>query len=133
MNRGFDCRAAASMLDGGRVAVMASHTAVIVAALTPWSSPGERVLYTAVLALWPVVCWLGLRVAIDASLFRAMANDPDDGANALDRFLVGQKLGKPRDPRPIEERIGAALRLWRTLLVIVSVQVLSVIVSKAAA
>jgi hypothetical protein len=77
VNQNFDCEATASMLDSGRVLALASQVAALIAAISPWNSLAHRVLFAAVLLLWPLVCWLAIRVAIDASLFRAMAKDPD--------------------------------------------------------
>lgn len=130
MNHNFDCEATASMLDSGRVAVVASHVAALIAALT---FPNARLLSGGALLLWPVACYFGLRVAIDASLFRAMARDPEPSASALDAFLLSQGLARTVAPRSIEARIGAALGLWRRLVSVTALQILCVLFAKGTA
>lgn len=115
------------MLDSWRVLVLAGNAAALIAGLSTWNSLTQRVLFTAVLLLWPALCWYGMRVAIDASLFRAMAKSPEESALVLDAFLITQGLAKKPKARPIDERCGAALRLWRMLMFLAATQVLCAI------
>jgi hypothetical protein len=127
VNQNFDCEATASMLDSGRVLALASQVAALIAAISPWNSLAHRVLFAAVLLLWPLVCWLAIRVAIDASLFRAMAKDPDGSARALDTFLTTHGLAPAPSGRPLADRCRGALRLWRRLMFVAALQMILVV------
>lgn len=121
----FDCSATASLLDCGAVAANASNAAAIAAAVATaltgnWAT-GMSLL------VWPVVCWFAARVALDASLFRAMAGEPAARSEMLDRYLVRSGLGNPPAGRSLEDRQWGALRLLRSLIVAFALQAVTLI------
>jgi hypothetical protein len=118
----FSCQATAAFLDAGRTLAGASHAAALlsgVACLFPAPAFPSRLCAVAALLLWLPVCYLLLRVAIDAPLFR----NPSD-FEQLDGFLVQYGLRRSQPPkRPVEDRIRGALALFRYLTVAIVLQI----------
>lgn len=113
----FECGVTASFLRSGAVLSNASHCAALIAAaglLLTHPAAGRLWFATSILC-WPIASYLGVRVAIDASLFHELAADPDDRGRALDERLR-------RTERTLAERSRGALRLWTRLIVTVAVQ-----------
>jgi hypothetical protein len=127
LSQNFDCEATASMLDSGRVLALASQAAALIAAISPWNTLAHRLLFAVALVLWPLACWLAIRVAIDASLFRAMARDPEASARSLDTFLTAHGLAPAPSGRPLADRCRGALRLWRRLMFVAGLQMILVV------
>lgn len=125
MKPGFECSVTASFLDSGRVLCNASHCAAIIAGIGVLVSHGdrERLLLGVSMLCWLVACYLGVRVAIDASLFRHLAGEPVDGGQALDELLRTWGLSRASSDRTPAERSRGALKFWKRLIVIVIVQV----------
>lgn len=126
----LDGKVTASFLRAGRVVSNASNcAALIVGAGLLLGRPGAgRLFFAASAVLWLVAVYLGLRVAIDAGLFRDLAETPEDGGRALDEWLSSRGLGQPARERSMEERSRGALRLWIRLLVVVAVQMAALVV-----
>jgi len=121
MKRDFECAATASFLKSGSVLVGTSHCAAVIAAVAILLGDGAaRWCCAASWVCWPLACYLGLRVAFDASLFAKM--DEHSGA-ALDEVLVRWGMKKQAIDRSIAERSLGARRLWNRLAMTVGLQV----------
>lgn len=120
----LDGKVTARFLRAGRVVSNASNCAALIAgAGLLLGRPGAgRLFFAASAVLWLAAVYLGLRVAIDAGLFRDLAEAPEEGGRALDEWLRSRGLGQPARERSMEERSRGALRLWIRLLVVVVVQ-----------
>ncbi|MFO1352697.1 MAG: hypothetical protein U1F68_19290 [Gammaproteobacteria bacterium] len=108
---------AAALLDSGRVLAHGGHVGALLALLgiVVTAQRGQdlaAIVFLASLGLWCVHCWLALRVAIDAALFRVLDADPACLAQ-FDQWLLDWGLRKRVTPRPLAERCRAALRIWR--------------------
>ncbi len=124
MTPGFDAKVTASFLRSGRVVSNASNFAAVIAGFgLLLGRPGAgRVLFAVSVATWLVAVYLGLRVAIDAGVFRDLTGEPELGVRGFDEWLRSRGLGKPVGNRPMEERSRGALRLWIRLMVVAAVQ-----------
>jgi hypothetical protein len=120
----FECAVTASFLRSGRVLSNCSNSAALIAAagLFLAHASAERLVFAASLLCWPVACYFGLRVAIDASLFRELAQQTADGGQALDALLRTWGLAGKLPDRTIAERSRGALRLWKRLIAVAAVQ-----------
>ena len=109
---------AASFLRSGRTLANAANAAAVVAGVACFiSNPAyTRILLAGSILLWFVECYYAMRVAIDASLFRAMSVDADAVARDLDAFL------KRSAGRPLQDRTRGALELWRRQIAALVVQ-----------
>jgi hypothetical protein len=68
---------------------------------------------------WLAGCYLAARVAIDASLFRQLADDPSERCRDLDEWLH-------RDTeRTLTDRTRGALALWRWQVAVAVVQLMA--------
>jgi hypothetical protein len=110
-------RVTAGLLAGGKTLTLAGHFAVILCALGWWLSPPQAqpiagLIWAVALLLWPVQCWLGFRVSVDAALFRTLSPDPVELA-AFDALLQGWGLSPARSPRTPLQRCEGALQLLR--------------------
>lgn len=115
----------ASFLDSGRVLANAANAAAIVAGVgCMMTSPMySRLALTGSILIWFLQSYYALRVAIDGSLFRLLAADPEEAARQLDNFL-----GRSRTPgRSIDDRARGALTLWRRQIVAISLQLTALI------
>ena len=127
-NPEFTCQATAAFLQGGRSLAGASHAAALlsgVACFFPGSTV-SRLCAAAALLLWPIGCYLLLRVSIDEPLFRNSTGDFE----ALDRYLADTRLRRsnmPAHPRSLEHRVHGALRLFRALTAVILLQVIAAI------
>jgi hypothetical protein len=121
----FECAVAAGFLCSGRVLSNSSNCAAAIAAVGALLAHpvAERMVFAASILCWPVACYFGVRVAIDASLFRELAREAADGGQALDELLRTWGLSSVKPERTIGERSRGALRLWVRLIVVVAVQV----------
>jgi hypothetical protein len=121
----FECRVTAAFLDSGKVLCGASHCAALMAAggLLLSHLLRERVLFAASMACWPVACFLALRVAIDAALFRELAGEASSGWRSFDELLRKWGLLRGSAERTVAERSRGAMKLWKRLIVIVVLQV----------
>lgn len=124
MKPDFECRATASFLESGRVMANAGHAGAMIAGIGIAFShtPLVRVIFAAAMLCWLVECWLAVRVAIDASLFRALALEPEDGGRKLDELLSGWGLRRQLTERSMADRSRAALALWRKQAAILAVE-----------
>jgi len=85
----WECVVTASFLRSGRVLSNVSNCGALIAGvgmLLAHAAAG-RLLFAASIGCWPVACYFGLRVAIDAALFQELAGGPADGWHALDELL----------------------------------------------
>ncbi|MEO1766730.1 hypothetical protein [Thiobacter aerophilum] len=85
------------------------------AALTPWLGGAPAPLRGMIVILGIGAIWYGVRIAIDAHLFRRLqAAGPDTGLDALDQALTQLGWMKPdKLGRCMNARIQGALRLVR--------------------
>ena len=117
----FTCHATAAFLQGGRSLAGASHAAALLSGVACFfpASMVSRLCAAAALLLWPVACYLLLRVSIDEPLFRT-AGDFEQ----LDRYLADYRLSKPKArSRSLEDRVRGALQLFRHLAAAILLQV----------
>ncbi len=121
----FECAVAAGFLRSGRFLSSFSNCAALMAAAGALLAhpAAERLVFAASILCWPVACYFGVRVAIDASLVRELAREAGDGGQALDELLRTWGLSSVKPERTIAERSRGALRLWVRLIVVVAVQV----------
>jgi hypothetical protein len=119
-----ECVVTASFLRSGRVLCNASNFAAAIAGVGVLQShrAAARGLFAASMACWPIVCYLGVRVAIDASLLRELAGSPVDGGRALDELLRARGLLRTGAERTLADRNRGAFRLWTRLTVAVAIQ-----------
>jgi hypothetical protein len=68
----------------------------------------ERLVFAASILCWPVACYFGLRVAVDASLFRELSREAADGGQAIDELLRTWGLAGKKPERTIAARAAAA-------------------------
>jgi hypothetical protein len=124
MNPEFECMVTASFLRSGQVLSNFSNCAAVIASFgTLLARPAaERLVFAASILCWPVACYFGVRVAIDASLFRELGRQPTDGAHALDEMLRTRGFLRVRPERTLTERSRGAFRLWIRMMIIVAVQ-----------
>jgi hypothetical protein len=114
MRAGFDCKITTAFLDSGRTLANVANAAAVVAGVGCWfARPSSGVALGLSLVAWLVETWFAVRVAIDRSLFRSLAEEPADGADWLDALLVDWKLVKTAQSRSMPDRIRGALGLWR--------------------
>ncbi len=125
----FECMVTASFLRSGRVLCNASNCAAVIAGvgILLAHAVAGRLLFAVSVFCWPIACYLGMRVAIDAALFRDLAGDPADGGHALDELLRAQGLLRARPERTTAERSRGGLRLWILLIVIVAIQLATLV------
>ena len=123
MSNDISCGLTASFLDSGRVLANAGNAAAIVAGIgcigcigCIVASPSRSGLVLGgSLLFWFVECWFAVRVAIDSSLFRVLADDPEEGGRQLDAMLN-------RSGRTLADRSRGALALWRKQIAALSMQ-----------
>jgi hypothetical protein len=113
----FDCRAAAAVLRSGGSIALAGHAAAVMSVLLISKS---RWIECCSLLAWCVVVYLAVRVSIDAHFFELLADNP---AGQFDDWLDATGLRKNSGPRTIQDRRRGALRLWRALVVAVTVEI----------
>jgi len=120
----FECATTASFLRSGHLLCNISNCTAVIAGIGIFLTHivAGRLLFGLSLLCWFVASYLGVRVAIDASLFRDMAGEPT-GGRELDEFLRVRGLRRVELERPLAERSRAALRLWFLLIVTITVQV----------
>jgi hypothetical protein len=104
----FDCEVTAGFLESGRVLSHVANAAAIIVAIGTGG-----ILAMVSLAAWLIGIWYAVRVAIDQSLFRTLAANPQEGADGLDSLLADWKLVKVAGSRSIADRSRGAVRLWR--------------------
>lgn len=117
----IDWQGTACLLRAGYRASMAGHVGAVLAAL------GHGPARWVALSCWFYLIYLQLRVSLDAELFTLLANGttPPD----LDGFLVRAGLIARARERSAEDRCAGAWRLWRTLLVVVVLELAAVAVA----
>lgn len=118
MSHSMSSNITAGFLDSGRVLANVANTAAVIAGVgCVIMSPGySRLALAASIALWFVESYYAVRVAIDSSLFRLLATDPEGTSRHLDNFLRTTK------ERSLEDRTRGALALWRRQIVYFTVQ-----------
>jgi hypothetical protein len=114
----FDCEVTAGFLESGRVLCQVANAAAIISGINGAGFNGAAincagVLTVVSLAAWMIGIWYSVRVAIDRSLFRTLAANPEARADWLDSLLLEWKLVKVAGSRSIAERSRGALQLWR--------------------
>lgn len=132
MHSGFNCRAAAAILQSGRTLAHAGNTGALIAAFDLFASHGvAAVLLLVSLVFWLVQTYFAVRVAIDASLFRVLGEHPEDNTSAMDSLLTNWKLIKRANTRGLADRCHGALRLWKMQTRTFAVQVLLLLAALA--
>jgi hypothetical protein len=131
----FDCEVTASFLESGRVLSHVSNAAAIIAGINGAGINGAGIKATGILpvislAAWLIGIWYAVRVAIDRSLFRTLAANPEAGADWLDSLLRDWKLVKAPGSRSIADRSRGALRLWRMQAAALIVQLATLIAAE---
>lgn len=131
MGDDFDCKATASFLDSGRVLAGAAHVGVVIAGLGCFISLpiAARLFFAASILSWLAGCWFAVRVAIDASLFRALAGDPE--LQRLDALLARWGFLKQANERTLADRSLGALRLWRRQAMLLTIQLAALLAGVA--
>ncbi len=121
----FECAVAAGFLRSGGILLNASHCAALMAAAGALLAHAltARMLFAASILCWPAAGYFGLRVSIDARLFRELGRAPEEGGAALDELRRAWGMGGGKAGRSIGERSGGALRLWKRLAAAVGTQV----------
>ncbi|MGA3028151.1 MAG: hypothetical protein ABSF98_25660 [Bryobacteraceae bacterium] len=117
----FECRATASLLDSGQTLASTSRVAAVIAGvgLILTRSTVVQVASAVSMMCWLAGCYLAARVAIDASLFRQLADDPSERCRDLDEWLH-------RDTeRTLTDRTRGALALWRWQVAVAVVQLMA--------
>ncbi|MBV8904830.1 MAG: hypothetical protein JOZ22_14450, partial [Acidobacteriia bacterium] len=125
MSGKFECGLTASLLDSGVVLTKASHCAAVigVAGTLLAHSGSARLIFAVPTFCWPVACYFSVRVAIDASLFRELALENDDGAPVLDKLMHRRGLAREKPLRTIDDRSAGAVKLWKRLIAITGIQI----------
>ena len=125
MNPRFECGVTASLLtSGARLSTAANCAAVIGAVGTlVGHSATAHVIFVVPVLFWPVAGYFGVRVSIDASLFRELALTDQDNGPALDELLRRRGLARERSERTITDRSQGAIKLWKRLIAITGIQV----------
>ncbi len=123
MSDDFRCTLTASFLNSGRVLANAGNAAAMVAGVgcVVAGPPGSRWVLAGSLLFWFAECWFAVRVAIDSSLFRVLAPDPEEAGRQLDAMLPHRGAATVRE-RSLEDRTRGALRLWRKQIAALAVQ-----------
>jgi hypothetical protein len=110
----FSCKVTAAFLEAGRTLGHAANVAALIAGLGCWWMRGISLIFLFLsLIAWTVETWFAVRVSIDRSLFRTLAEHPEDGGEKLDALLVEWRVLKQARPRSLEERSLGARRLLR--------------------
>lgn len=114
----------ASFLRCGRVLSDAGNCAAAIGGVGMFLTHAVvvRLLLGASLLCWPIAVYFGVRVALDAALFRELAGGPPDGWNTLDEFLRTRGLSRHKTERTVAERSRGAMRLLFRLFVAVAFQ-----------
>jgi type IV secretory pathway TrbD component len=126
MSSDFSCGLTASFLDSGRILANAGNALAIVAGIgcvVAGPSCGRWVLAGSLL-VWFVECWFAVRVAIDSSLFRVLAANPEEAGRQLDAMLF--RTATVRE-RPLADRTRGAMNLWRKQIVALAVQLAALV------
>jgi hypothetical protein len=125
----FQCSVTASFLDSGQVLANAGHAAAVVAGVgvALEHSLAVRLLFAFSILCWPVGCYFAVRVAVDRSLFRVLAGDPENGGRLLDELLQSWSFAKGGKERSMEDRSRGALALLRRLAIFVTVQLAALV------
>jgi hypothetical protein len=127
MQDGFDCEATAAFLSSGRTVSNAANAVAVIAGVGCWWSirGPVSILLGLSLAAFVVQTWFAVRVAIDRSLFQALANG-EDRAKRMDVLLVDWKLVKTvMADRSMGDRSRGALALWRKQSTALAIQLLA--------
>jgi hypothetical protein len=120
---GFDCKVTAGFLESGRALANFANAAAIIAGVGCWWVHGACVVLLGMSLLgWVLESWFAVRVAIDRSLFRTLAEEPAEGADWLDGLLVDWGLVKAAQSRSMPDRTRGALRLFRMQCVALALQ-----------
>jgi hypothetical protein len=125
----FECGVIASVLDSGRTLAAAGHAAAVIAALGAGfaHTAPVRLAFAASILLWPIGCYLAVRVSLDAALFRAIAADPVQDSSRMDELLGSWGLMRNLKERTLEQRIRGALTLWRRHQAVFAIQLAALI------
>jgi len=112
------------LLGIGAVLANTGHAGAVVAGIGSafTQAPTIQMIFAASILCWLVGCWLAVRVAIDASLFRALAAEPEDGGKKLDELLTGWGLRRNLKERGMADRSRGALGLWRRQVAALAIQ-----------
>ncbi|MBI2688482.1 MAG: hypothetical protein HYX27_19430 [Acidobacteria bacterium] len=118
-----DCHGTACLLRSGITASYAGHAGAVIAGIG-LIHQGLGIGYAAGLFAWACLVYLQIRVSLDAELFTLLANgaEPAD----LDNFLVRSRLLTSPRQRSIEDRCRGAAALWRKLLTVLVIELVSV-------
>jgi hypothetical protein len=127
MNPRFECGVTASFLSSGASLVIASHCAALIGAagVLLAHTIAARAVFVAPILCWPAACYFGLRVSVDASLFKELAMVPDEGGPALDELLRRHGFAAAPRERTIAERSAGALTLWKRLIGVTAIQIVA--------
>lgn len=114
MSAAFKCEVTAGFLECGRTVSNAANVAGLVAGLGCWWMRGIGLIFLFLsAAAWIIQTWFAARVAIDRSLFRTLAREPESGPAALDGVLVEWGIVKQPKSRTIDDRSAGARGLLR--------------------
>ncbi len=124
-----ECALAASFLRSGPMLANCSNCAALIAAAGAFVAHtlAARLAFAVSVLAWPVACYFGLRVAVDANLFADLARDPDANMQALDEALRAWGLAGGPSGRSIADRCKGAMRMWHRLIAAVSIQLTALV------
>ncbi len=126
LSASFDCRATAAVLRSGSSLALAGHTAAVMSVLLMGTGRTAVWIECCSMLMWCAVVYLAIRLKMDVLFFELLAGDrsaEDHRAGQLDGWLDAAGLRKNAGPRTIQERRHGALRLWRTMVAAVVMQI----------
>jgi hypothetical protein len=124
MNTGLDEHITSIFLESGQSLALTSHTAALVAGIGDASAHSTipRIAFCGSLLCWLVERWFAARVAIDASLFRRLAGEPEDHWRRLDDLMGAWGFRRACGGRSNADRTRGAIALWRRQAVALAMQ-----------
>jgi hypothetical protein len=124
MNAELDSRVTASFLESGQILANASHAAAVVAGFGTAAAHSAiaGLLFSSSMLCWLCECWFAVRVAIDASLFRRVADESEDGWRQVDEWMNACGFLRLSEGRSIADRARGAVALWRRQAVALAIQ-----------
>jgi len=124
MNAELDSRVTASFLESGQILTNASHAPAVVAGFGTVAAHSAiaGLLFSSSMLCWLCECWFAVRVAIDASLFRRLEDESEDGWRQVDEWMNACGFLRAREDRSVADRASGAVALWRRQALALAIQ-----------